>query len=87
MFPWRSLLILCALVGALLLAVPRPSSGAGPEERYVVKRGDTMWELAASRYGGDPREGVWRIRDRNGLVGTGLQPGTILYLPARAGGA
>jgi LysM repeat protein len=87
MFPWRSLLLLCALVGALLLAVPRPSNGAGPEDRYVVQRGDTLWELAASRYGGDPREGVWRIRDRNGLVATTLQPGTILYLPARAGGA
>jgi hypothetical protein len=87
MFPWRSLLVLFAVVGALLLAVPRPSSGAGSEERYVVRPGDTLWELAVSRYGGDPREGVWRIRDRNGLVATALQPGTILYLPARAGGA
>jgi hypothetical protein len=87
MFPWRSLLVLCALVGALLLAVPRTSSGAGSEERYVVQPGDTLWELAASHYGGDPREGVWRIRDRNAIAGTGLQPGTILYLPVRAGGA
>jgi nucleoid-associated protein YgaU len=87
MFPWRSLLILCALVGVLLLAAPRPSSGAGSEERYVVRPGDTLWELASTRYGGDPREGIWRIRDRNRLAGTALQPGTILYLPARAGDA
>lgn len=87
MFPWRPLLLLCAVVGALLLAVPRPSSGAGSEERYVVRPGDTLWELAASRYVGDPREGVWRIRERNGLAATALQPGLMLYLPARAGGA
>jgi hypothetical protein len=67
--------------------VPRPSSGAGSEERYVVRAGDTLWGLASARYGGDPREGVWKIRDRNGLGGSALRPGMILYLPARAGGA
>ena len=43
--------------------------------------------LAAERYGGDPREGVWRIRERNDLPGGALQAGMILYLPAGAGGA
>lgn len=87
MFALRPLVLLLLLAGALLLVVPRPSSGAGSEERYVVRTGDTLWTLAAGRYTGDPREGVWRIRERNGLGATALQPGTVLYLPARAGGA
>jgi nucleoid-associated protein YgaU len=87
MFPLRSLLVLLALLGALLLAAARPSSGSAAEERYVVRAGDTLWELAAERYGGDPREGVWRIRERNDLRGAALPVGTILYLPAEAGGA
>jgi hypothetical protein len=87
MFAWRPILILLALVGVLVLAVARPSQGAGPEERYVVRAGDTLWQLAAERYAGDPREGVWRIRERNGFQGGILPVGTILYLPAGAGGA
>jgi hypothetical protein len=87
MFAWRPILVLLALVGVLVLAVARPSQGAGPEERYVVRAGDTLWQLAAERYSGDPREGVWRIRERNGFRGGILPVGTILYLPAGAGGA
>lgn len=87
MFAFRPILLLALVAVVLLLAVPRPSSGAGPDEAYVVRAGDTLWELAADRYGGDPREGVWRIRERNDLGSGPLRPGTVLYLPARAGGA
>jgi nucleoid-associated protein YgaU len=87
MFARRPILLLALVAGTLLLAVPRPSNGAGPEERYVVRAGDTLWQLAAERYGGDPREGVWRIRERNDLGPAPLRPGAVLYLPARAGGA
>ena len=83
----RLLLVLVALVGVLALVDPRPSSGAPAEVRYVVRAGDTLWALAAERYGGDPREGVWQIRRRNGLADAGLTPGMILYLPAGAGDA
>lgn len=86
MFALRPFLVLCAVAGVLLLAVARPSSGSGGEERYVVRPGDTLWSLAAERYGGDPREGVWRISERNDLEGAGLQAGTVLYLPAGGGG-
>ena len=57
------------------------------QEAYVVGAGDTLWQLAAERFAGDPREGVWRIRERNDLGAGPLRPGTVLYLPARAGGA
>ncbi|HEU4451352.1 MAG TPA: LysM peptidoglycan-binding domain-containing protein [Gaiellaceae bacterium] len=87
MFAFRPFLLLAVLAAALLLAAPRPSSGAGPEEAYVVRPGDTLWELARERFGGDPRGGVWTIRERNDLAGATLVPGTVLYLPARAGAA
>jgi hypothetical protein len=86
MFALRPFLVLCAVVSVLLLAVARPSSGSGGEERYVVQPGDTLWRLAVDRYGGDPREGVWRISERNGLEGAQLRAGMVLYLPAGAGG-
>jgi nucleoid-associated protein YgaU len=87
MFASRAALALLAVVGVLLLVAARPSTGSAPEERYVVRAGDTLWRLAAERYGGDPREGVWRIRERNGLRGASLRVGEVLYLPAAAGGA
>ena len=87
MFASRPVLALFAVLAVLVLVAARPSGGSGPEERYVVRPGDTLWELAAERYGGDPREGVWRIRERNGLRGSSLPTGAILYLPAAAGDA
>jgi hypothetical protein len=87
MFALRSVLALSLLLGILLLVQARPSSGSAPDERYVVRPGDTLWELAAERYGGDPREGVWRIRERNWLTGAALPAGTILYLPTAGGDA
>ena len=86
MFALRPFLVLCTVAGVLLLVVARPSSGSGGEERYVVQPGDSLWRLAIDRYGGDPREGVWRISERNGLEGAQLRAGTVLYLPAGAGG-
>ena len=66
---------------ALALAAARPSSGGADERRYVVRPGDTLWAIAASRYSGDPRRAVWRIEQRNGLSTPLLVPGEILILP------
>jgi nucleoid-associated protein YgaU len=72
--------LLVTLVVALWAA--RPTNGAAPEARYVVKSGDTLWQIAEQRYQGDPREGVWRIRERNDLASSSaIQPGDVLVLP------
>ncbi|MCC6222057.1 MAG: LysM peptidoglycan-binding domain-containing protein [Thermoleophilia bacterium] len=82
-----------ALVGTVLLVVilaalgaARPTSGAARgedarAERYVVEAGDTLWVIAERRYDGDPREGVWLIRERNGIGSGSIQPGQVLVLP------
>ncbi len=72
-------LAVVVLVAALSSA--RPTSGAEPERRYVVQPGDTLWAIATARYEGDPREAVWRIRDRNGLESAVLRPGQVLDMP------
>ena len=46
-----------------------------------MQPGDTLWAIASSRYAGDPREAIWRIKDANGLESSSLSPGTELRLP------
>ncbi|MBA3384274.1 MAG: LysM peptidoglycan-binding domain-containing protein, partial [Actinobacteria bacterium] len=48
---------------------------------YTVKAGDTLWSIASSRYGGDPRGGVWKIEQRNGVTGGTIRAGQLLVLP------
>ena len=59
----------------------RASDGAGKPQVYVVRSGDTLWSIAAARYAGDPREGVWKLQQRNELAGTTIVPGERLVLP------
>jgi nucleoid-associated protein YgaU len=83
MFVRRAVLtiVLAAVVLGAALSSAHPTSGAAPERRYVVRPGDTLWAIAATRYAGDPREAVWRIRDRNGLESALLRPGQVLVMP------
>jgi LysM repeat protein len=82
-FGSRLILIGVVLLTLLLAALgaARPTSGAAPEARYVVKAGDTLWEIAEARYDGDPRDAVWRIQQRNGLESPAIAPGDVLVLP------
>jgi nucleoid-associated protein YgaU len=74
-------LLIIALTAAFLWAVfARPSGASGPERIYRVEAGDTLWSIAAARYG-DPREGVWKIEHRNRLRGATITPGQRLVLP------
>lgn len=72
-------LALVLLIGWIVFA--RPSSGSGPEHVYVVKPHDTLWSIAGRTYGGDPREGVWKIQQRNHLSGTTIRVGERLLVP------
>jgi LysM domain len=79
MFARAALILLVALVAWVSLA--RPSEGAGHERVYVVRPADTLWTIAAANYAGDPREAIWRLRERNGLDQVLLRPGQRLILP------
>ena len=79
MFP-RLLIILLA-ISLLVGILARPSGGAGKPVRYVVKPTDTLWSIATRHYAGDPREGIWKLQQRNQLRGTTLVPGQRLVLP------
>jgi nucleoid-associated protein YgaU len=76
----RIVLVLLA-AAALWAAVARSSGASAPGAAYTVKPADTLWSIAERRYGGDPREAVWRIEERNGLAGTAIRPGQRLRLP------
>jgi nucleoid-associated protein YgaU len=74
--------LIALLVLVLWGVVVHSSSGAGREQTYVVRPHDTLWSIAGRFYGGDPREGIWKLEHRNGLDATLLIPGERLRVPA-----
>jgi LysM repeat protein len=76
----KLLILFCAAALAVGLAA-RGSSGAGPRQTYVVRPGDTLWTVAERAYAGDPREGVWKLEQRNHLAGATIVPGEKLLVP------
>ena len=66
---------------ALWATFARDSGAGGPERVYRVQPGDTLWSIASRTTSGDPREGVWELRERNGLSGSVIVPGQRLVLP------
>ncbi len=73
-------LLLVVLSVFLWATFARSSDASGPDELYVVQPADTLWSIAATRYG-DPREGVYELRRRNKLDGSTIVPGEVLVLP------
>ena len=82
----RPIFTRCALLVATVLflwALFAGEGGAGgPERHYRVKAGDTLWSIAERTYAGDPREGVWELRERNELPSATIVPGQVLVLPS-----
>jgi Tfp pilus assembly protein FimV len=78
---FAKILIVTVLAAAAVGWVARPSESAQPVRHYVVKPGDSLWSIAAARYGGDTRKAIWRIEQRNPQAAAGLQPGDRLTLP------
>ena len=74
-------LVLALLVAVAWAVVARASTAAGPERTYTVRSGDTLWSIASERYGGDPRAGVWKLEQHNGLKGRALVAGQRIVLP------
>jgi LysM repeat protein len=75
-------IVIVLVVAVVLWAVFARDGGAGSPIRYhTVQPGDTLWSIAADAYGGDPREGVWKVQRRNGLEGAAIVPGQRLVLP------
>jgi hypothetical protein len=75
-------LAIIATVALVLWAMFARDSGAGgPERSYRVRAGDTLWSIAVAHFAGDPREGVWELRERNQLEGSTILPGQRLVLP------
>lgn len=74
---------LIALIATFLgwSVATRSVESAGKAQVYVVQPGDTLWSIAAGRYAGDTREGVWKLERRNHLPGTTISPGQKLVLP------
>jgi nucleoid-associated protein YgaU len=72
-----------AILAALIIwaVAAHSSQSAGKPQVYTVRPYDTLWSIATSHYGGDPRDAIYRLEKRNGLIGTTVRPGQKLLLP------
>jgi LysM repeat protein len=74
--------VIVILVAVLVWAVLARDTGAGPTpQHHTVVAGETLWSIAAARYGGDPRAGVWKLQRANHLDDPTITPGQRLLVP------
>ena len=79
MFAKALALVVAALVIWTIAA--GPSGAHGDRVVYRVKAHDTLWTIAATHYGGDVREAIWRIQQANDLPDPTIHPGERLIMP------
>ena len=74
--------VIVVLVAVVVWAVLARDTGAsGTPHVHRVAAGDTLWSIAAERYGGDPRAGVWKLQQANRLDGATIVVGQRLLVP------
>ena len=72
------------IVGIAVLAwsvMARSSNAHGAKQVVTVKPYETLWSIAQSHYGGDVRDGIWRIERANHLRSADVRVGQHLVLP------
>lgn len=80
----RTTLRALLLAGIALIAwsaLARPSGAHGPRTVYRVRPYDTLWSIAESHYGGDPRNAIVQIEAANHLSVAAISVGEKLVLP------
>ena len=78
-----ALWIILVLVFAFGLATAAHGSAPAGYDTVTVHAGDTLWEIAATRYPGDDiRSRVDQIARANGLKSPVVYPGEVLRVPS-----
>lgn len=86
--PTRVLVIISTITVALVILLASAGLASGPEDgvvptvEYVVRPGDTVWEIARAHAGpGDDVTGLVDDIKRHNGIGSLIQPGQVLDVP------